>query len=278
VGEDSAGPPSRQRVSVDEAARTLGLTVDAVRKRVQRGTIEHEKDQAGRVRIILDSPDNASTLQDESPDTTGQANALIAAKDETIQELRGRVQRLEREVDTRNEEIRRRDHLLAAALERIPPQLEAPSEAEASEDAETVEEASDRAQDELGAERARRETAETTLREGMAEQRRRREEAERERDELRRQLYGLRERRESPESPDPSDTPTEGSRSTETPVEHPEGEEVWLDAEGREAQPQEATEAAEAADEQQGRGQSQSAMGGAQEGARRPWWRRVFRG
>ena len=143
MGEDSAGPPSRQRVSVDEAARALGLTVDAVRKRVQRGTITHEKDRAGRVRITLDSPDNASTLQDESPDTTGQTDALIAAKDETIEELRGRVRRLEREVDTRNEEIRRRDHLLAAALERIPA-IEAPSDER--ESPETVEAASDSAE------------------------------------------------------------------------------------------------------------------------------------
>jgi hypothetical protein len=210
--------------------------MDAVRKRVQRGTIEHEKDQAGRVRIILDSPDNASTLQDESPDITGRADALIAAKDETIQELRGQVQRLEREVDTRNEEIRRRDHLLAAALERIPA-IEAPQEA--SEAAETVEEAPEgaeprsatvEAQDELGAERARREMAETTMHEGMAEERRRREAAERERDELRRQLYA---RRETPE-------------------------------------------AYEATDEQQGRGEPRPATGGAQEGVWRPWWRRVF--
>ncbi len=50
MGEDSAGPPSRQRVSVDEAARALGLTVDAVRKRVQRETIELEKDQASTLR------------------------------------------------------------------------------------------------------------------------------------------------------------------------------------------------------------------------------------
>ena len=130
MGEDTTGPPghpSRQRVSVDEAARALGLSVDAVRKRVQRGTIEHEKDAAGRVRILLDSPDNASTLRDERPDTTGQASALVAAKDETIEELRDRVRRLEHELDTRNEEIRRRDHLLAAALERMPA-LEAPQE------------------------------------------------------------------------------------------------------------------------------------------------------
>jgi excisionase family DNA binding protein len=53
--------------------------------------------------------------------------------------------------------------------------------------------------EELGAERARREMAESTLREGMAEEQRRREEAERERDELRQELYGLREPRVSPE-------------------------------------------------------------------------------
>ena len=53
---------------------------------------------------------------------------------------------------------------------------------------------------ELGAERARREMAESTLREGMAEEQRRREEAERERDELRREIYALRKPRESSET------------------------------------------------------------------------------
>jgi excisionase family DNA binding protein len=54
--------------------------------------------------------------------------------------------------------------------------------------------------EELGAERARREMAESTLREGMAEERRRREEAERERDELRREFYSLREPPEAAET------------------------------------------------------------------------------
>jgi hypothetical protein len=40
--------------------------------------------------------------------------------------------------------------------------------------------------------------AESTLREGMAEERRRREEAERERDELRREMFALREPRGEP--------------------------------------------------------------------------------
>ena len=52
----------------------------------------------------------------------------------------------------------------------------------------------------LGAERARREMAETTLREGMAEEQRRREEAERERNDLRQELYALREATEASET------------------------------------------------------------------------------
>ncbi len=143
MGEDTTGHLSRRRVSVDEAARELGLSVDAVRKRVQRGTIEHERDAAGRVHILLDSPDNASTVRDERPDITGQ---LLDAKEETISELRDRVRRLEHELDVRNEEVRRRDHLLAAALERIP-ELEAPRESqdtpsEAEPRSDRVEEAS----------------------------------------------------------------------------------------------------------------------------------------
>jgi excisionase family DNA binding protein len=125
MGEDTTGPygtpsgnQSGQRLSVDEAARTLGLSVDAVRKRVQRGTIPYEKDPAGRVTIILDS---VEALQDKIRDTPGpQTDRLLEAKDETIEELRSRVRYLE-------EESRRKDHLLAAALERIPA-IEAPSD------------------------------------------------------------------------------------------------------------------------------------------------------
>ncbi len=125
--QDSAGPRPGRRLSVDEAARALGLSVDAIRKRVQRDTIPYEKDAAGRVTIILDT---SETLQDDVHDLTGHSpDKLLEAKDETIEELKERVRRLEHDLDIRNEEIRRRDHLLAAALDRIPAQLEAPQEA-----------------------------------------------------------------------------------------------------------------------------------------------------
>ncbi|MDP9475635.1 MAG: DUF3972 domain-containing protein [Actinomycetota bacterium] len=129
MGEDAAGPPSRQRVSVDEAARALGLTVDAVRKRVQRGTIEHEKDQGGRVRILLDSPDNTSTIQDERRDATGPAKleAVLEAKDETIEDLRDRVRSLERQLEQADDRDRENRRVIIALTSRIPA-LEAPRE------------------------------------------------------------------------------------------------------------------------------------------------------
>ncbi len=139
MGEDTTGPygtssgkPQTRRVNVDEAARILGLSMDAVRKRVQRGTIPYEKDPAGRVTIIVDAVetlrDEGETLQDTVHDTPGpEADRLLEAKDETIEELRDRVRYLE-------EESRRKDHLLAAALERIPA-IEPPETPQAPETA-----------------------------------------------------------------------------------------------------------------------------------------------
>jgi excisionase family DNA binding protein len=224
-----------RRLTVQEAAEVLGTSVDAVRMRVRRGSLESEKDPDGRVHVWVND-DSTET----KPRLDGEPSALISAKDETISTLREQLQ-AERQAHA---EARR---LLAAALERIPA-IEAPQEP--PEDAETVEEApegaeshsaAEEARDELGAERARREMAETTLREGMDEERRRREEAERERDGLRRELFALR---------------------------------------GRE-------EVHEAAEEQQGRGESPSATADAQESsgalggrgsgtARGSLWRRIF--
>jgi excisionase family DNA binding protein len=82
--------------------------------------------------------------------------------------------------------------------------------------------------EELGAERVRREMAETTLHEGMAEERRRREDAERERDELRRELYALREAPESPDIPVPSDAPTDASAEAQEPTERQEERRGWF--------------------------------------------------
>ena len=53
-------------------------------------------------------------------------DALLDAKDQAIADLRDRVAFLERQLEGRAEEIRRRDHIIAALTERIPPAIEAP--------------------------------------------------------------------------------------------------------------------------------------------------------
>jgi hypothetical protein len=210
VGEDRQ---SGRRVAVDEAARHLGLTVDAVRKRVQRGQIAYEKDEAGRVRIILDE---GETLQDESPDTTGQA---AGDESELMEELRRTNELLREVITTRDEEIRRRDTIIMNMTEAMkalnPPAPEGSSEAR--ESPESTGPTSERGEvwEELDTERTRREMAESTLREGMAEEQRRREEAERERDDLRRELYARREPRESPQTVEEEPERAEPQSSTE---------------------------------------------------------------
>src|SRR5215203_458210 len=107
-----------QRLTVKEAAAALGISSEAVRTRIQRGTLKsiHER---GRVWVVFD-PDETRSNTDRTVDQT-----------ELVHELRARVAFLEGQLKIRTEENRRKDHLLAAALERIPA-IEAPSEARES--------------------------------------------------------------------------------------------------------------------------------------------------
>jgi hypothetical protein len=113
--EDNTDPSDiEQRLTVKEAAAALGISSEAVRTRIQRGTLKsiHER---GRVWVVLDTDETRSNT-DRMTDQT-----------ELVHELRSRVAFLEGQLKIRTEENRRKDHLLAAALERIP-QLEPPSE------------------------------------------------------------------------------------------------------------------------------------------------------
>ncbi len=107
----------RERVTVQQAASRLGLTESAVRKRVKRGLLEHDKEEDGRVFVYLDTEaESADTVRDNIRDSS---HTLIIA-------------RLENEVEFLRAELERKDHLLARALERIPPAIEPPSEARES--------------------------------------------------------------------------------------------------------------------------------------------------
>jgi len=125
VGEDDVQDAGRDAgvtvVTVAEAAQHLGITKEAVRKRISRGTLRSDKDTDGTVRVYIP----ASSTAEAGYQPISANDALISARDETIAALRDQLE-AERQA---NSEHRR---LLAAALERIPQAIEA---------AETVEEA-----------------------------------------------------------------------------------------------------------------------------------------
>ena len=130
------GQHTGRRLTVAQAADALGVTVDAIRSRIKRGTIAHIR-EGERVYVLL-GDDQGTTSPDQGSD---QGSAQYAGhsdddghhrhehaggdhhdhRDELVEELRNRVRYLE-------EESRRKDHLLAAALERMPA-IEAPREA-----------------------------------------------------------------------------------------------------------------------------------------------------
>ena len=96
--------PHIQRLTAGQAAERLGVSTEAIRGRIRRGTIRHER-VGGRVYVLLPTEQTTDQATDQS---------------ELVEELR-------RQNEYLREENRRKDHLLAAALERIPA-IEAPRE------------------------------------------------------------------------------------------------------------------------------------------------------
>jgi hypothetical protein len=119
---------SGNRASVYEAADILGVTVDAIRKRIQRGTIPHQRDEDGRVWVLLDT---ASILQDA---TTSRVSDVAdyaypaEVRDELVVSLKDQVEYLRQVIGARDLELQRKDSIIAALTQRIP-ELEPPKEA-----------------------------------------------------------------------------------------------------------------------------------------------------
>ena len=122
-----AGRQTGRREDVKGAAEALGVTVEAVRKRIARGTLRSEKGPDGTRYVWLDEgPDHGRTGNGTSSDV--RADAILDAKEETIAELRERVDQLGRILETRDEELRRKDTIIMQMAQRLP-ELEPASEA-----------------------------------------------------------------------------------------------------------------------------------------------------
>ena len=108
------------RLTVAQAAERLGITQDAVRKRVARGTIRHDKDHEGRIFVYLD------TFERESK--TDQANGQDGESKTVQDEGQDKYTRsLEDQIEFLRQELERKDTIIMSLTQRIP-ELEASSE------------------------------------------------------------------------------------------------------------------------------------------------------
>ena len=103
------------RVTVAEAAVRLGVKEQAIRKRIQRGTLAHDKGEDGRVYVYLDAEDGAT------------GTGTDAGMSTLVQSLQDQIAYLRQEAEDWKEEARRKDTIIMSLTQRIP-ELEAPSE------------------------------------------------------------------------------------------------------------------------------------------------------
>jgi hypothetical protein len=109
-----------ERATIAEAAKLLNVTQEAIRGRIKRGTIEHEKGDDGKTYVYLTEAESYAQ-HDPNAVPNGMVNDYIEA--------------LKSEIEDWKEEARRKDTIIAqmnqtmgALINRIP-ELEAPSEA-----------------------------------------------------------------------------------------------------------------------------------------------------
>ena len=150
---------SSVRMTVQEAAAALGITVEAVRGRMHRGKYGREKAEDGRVYVVL-TPDQLANVDERSDERSEERSAHVRERSggsgELVEELRDHVAFLRAELEARNEEIhrreeehreeaRRKDTIIAQLAQSIP-ELEAPRESppEPREASETVSEESEK--------------------------------------------------------------------------------------------------------------------------------------
>jgi flagellar motility protein MotE (MotC chaperone) len=133
---EDPGQDTRRRLSVAEAADALGVTVDAIRSRVKRRTIDHER-KGGRVYVLLGA-DESRPGHDQYTDQVTDKGAR-EAEDRTAELIATLREQLQAERQAHAEARR----IIAGLVERIPA-IEAPQEA--SEASGTVEEEPERAE------------------------------------------------------------------------------------------------------------------------------------
>jgi excisionase family DNA binding protein len=100
------------RLTVPEAAQHLGISEAAVRGRIKRGKLPHERD-GRRVWVLIERPGAHQSADQPRPDAENRPDLLIA-------ELQDRVRSLEDQLGQERDANRETRHIIAALTQRIP--------------------------------------------------------------------------------------------------------------------------------------------------------------
>ena len=104
-------------MDLKEAAETLGVTSEAVRKRVRRGTIASEKHEDGRVLVWVDVGSDSGY---DGGSDGGYDERVGRGYDELLEEVRDRVRSLEKQLDEEKEANRENRRIIAGLVQRVP--------------------------------------------------------------------------------------------------------------------------------------------------------------
>ncbi len=92
-GADSGQDAGQERFTIQEAARRLGVSEGAIRKRVARDTLAHDKAPDGRVYVYLDAGGTRGVDAGQDEGAHPESSALISQLRDEISYLRAENQR-----------------------------------------------------------------------------------------------------------------------------------------------------------------------------------------
>jgi hypothetical protein len=123
----TTGQRGGKRYSIPDAAKVLGLTEDAVRQRVKRGTLDSIK-VGGSLFVLLDNDTSPNVSNDQEQPVSDRSHDTSSDTSRLVETLEGEVAYLRRQLDQANERDSENRRIIAALTQRIP-ELEAASEA-----------------------------------------------------------------------------------------------------------------------------------------------------
>ncbi len=124
--ERTANEPP-EHLTFAEAGERLGVSADAARMRANRGKLATIEVDGYRF-VLWPQPAAPEHPNEPRTERTSSANRSAVQDDSRlIAALEDRIGALERQLTERTEEIRRRDHIIAGFIERLPEPLELPA-------------------------------------------------------------------------------------------------------------------------------------------------------